>query len=104
MKKAILISLIIISCTSNEVANEDEKEWCMDTFWKLYGEIPVEWEDGEVELTFSFHESFSIYEDKYEKTLDPAIFRMELKDNDNDYMKVCKIWFDTKSSNDLKEN
>ena len=97
MIKKLSIFLIIISCSSYEIASEVEKEWCIDTFWKLYGEIPVVWEEGERELTFTFHESISMYEEENQKELDSASFRMELLENNDDYMKVCKIWFDMES-------
>ena len=104
MKKTLPILLIIFCCTSYEIANEVEKQWCIDTFWKLYGEIPVEWEEGERELTFSFHDSISTFENENRTELDPALFRMKLLDNDIDYMKVCKIWFDIESSEKLEED
>ena len=104
MKKMYLILLIIINCASNDIANDIEKQWCIDTFWKLYGEIPVEWEEGERELTFSFHDSISTFENENRTELDSALFRMKLLDNDIDYMKVCKIWFDIESAEKLKED
>jgi len=94
MKKMHLILLIMICCASNDIANDIEKQWCIDTFWKLYGEIPVVWEEGERELTFSFHESILVYEDNFQIKLDSASFRMQLLANDEDYLKVCKIWFE----------
>ena len=97
MIKKLSIFLIIICCSSYEIASEVEKVWCIDTFWKLYGEIPVVWEEGERELTFTFHESISMYEEENQKELDSASFRMELLENNDDYMKVCKIWFDMES-------
>ena len=100
MIKKLSIFLIIICCSSYKIASEVEKEWCIDTFWKLYGEIPVVWEEGERELTFSFHESILIYEDENQKELDSASFRMELLENTDDYLKVCKVWFDMESSKD----
>ena len=93
MKKKLSVLLIIICCSSNEIANNIEKQWCIDTFWKLYGEIPVVWEEGERELTYSFHESISVYEDNFKIKLDSASFRMKLLADDEDYLKVCKIWF-----------
>ena len=54
-------------------ANENEKEWCIDTFWRLYGEIPVNWEDGDTDLTFSFHDSISLYEKKSNNEIEPAL-------------------------------
>jgi len=84
----------MICCASNDIANDIEKQWCIDTFWKLYGEIPVVWEESERELTFSFHESISVYEDNFQIKLDSASFRMQLLANDEDYLKVCKIWFE----------
>ena len=104
MKKILPILLIIVCCTSYEIANGAEKQWCIDTFWKLYGEIPVEWEEGERELTFSFHDSISTFENENRTELDPALFRMKLLDNDIDYMKACKIWFDIESPEKLKED
>ena len=98
MKKMYLILLIIINCASNDIANDIEKQWCIDTFWKLYGEIPVVWEESERELTFSFHESISAYEDNFEIKLDSASFRMQLLADDEDYLKVCKIWFEKENN------
>ena len=98
MKKMYLILLIIINCSSNDIANDIEKQWCIDTFWKLYGEIPVVWEEGERELTYSFHESISVYEDNFEIKLDSPSFRMQLLADDEDYLKVCKIWFEKENN------
>ena len=87
----------VYSLQTSETANVYEKEWCIDTFWKLYGEIPSNWEDGEGALTISFHESISKYENKSSNEINSGSFRMKLLKNDENYLEVCKIWYEVEN-------
>ena len=94
MKRVIFVFLLFITCSSPDLANDFEKEWCIETFWRLYGEIPVNWEDGDVDLTFSFHDSISTYEKMSNNQIISGSFRMKLIENDENYLEVCKIWYE----------
>tara|TARA_B000000532_G_scaffold239038_1_gene228146 strand:- start:67 stop:408 length:342 start_codon:yes stop_codon:yes gene_type:complete len=104
-RKKIIFVIFFITCSAADTANENEKEWCIDTFWRLYGEIPVNWEDGDTDLTFSFHDSVSLYEKKSNNEIEPALFRMELLENNENYLEVCKIWYESENEkNTLSQN
>ncbi len=97
IKRLILVFILCVACGSPDLANDYQKEWCIDTFWRLYGEIPVNWKDGDTELTFSFHDSISIYVNETNNEIIPASFRMKLLENNENYLEVCKIWYEVEN-------
>ena len=86
----------VYSLQTSETANVYEKEWCIDTFWKLYGDGGASF-DGYAALTISFHESISKYENKSSNEINSGSFRMKLLKNDENYLEVCKIWYEVEN-------
>ena len=90
LKHIILFAILLIACTSNNLATDKQKNWC-------YSKALMILDDEN--LYDTYYDAHDLY--RAEQGLEPinafysnVLFRNNLAVNDKEELRICKIWAD----------
>ena len=90
LKHIILFAILLIACTSNNIATDEQRSWC-------YAKALMIRDD---DLHRTFDDAHRLYRDEegieadFGKNNLNVPFRKNLAANDKEALRICKIWAD----------
>tara|TARA_Y100001970_G_C13926556_1_gene696040 strand:- start:434 stop:727 length:294 start_codon:yes stop_codon:yes gene_type:complete len=91
LKHIILFAILLIACTSNNIATDEQRSWC-------YAKALMIRDDDDLHRTFD--DAHRLYRDEegieadFGKNNLNVPFRKNLAANDKEALRICKIWAD----------